>query len=94
MPLIVVSPYAKRNYVSHVLYETAGVDKFIEDTFGLNPLAAADARAADPAADTLDFGQKPRPFKKIPGSKSRAYWMRPDRAAAKQGKPPGIIGDD
>ena len=94
VPLLVVSAYAKQRYVTHVAYETASVDRFIEDTFGLSPLAAADARAADPAADTLDYGRKPRRFKKIGGSKPAAYWTRLDRASAKQGKPSAIIGDD
>ena len=65
VPLIVMSPYAKKNYVSHVVYETASVLRFTEDLFGLRRLAAADARANSPAADCFDFSQKPRPFVKI-----------------------------
>ncbi len=48
VPLIVMSPYAKKNYVSHVVYETASVLRFTEDLFGLRRLAAADARANSP----------------------------------------------
>jgi phospholipase C len=59
VPLIVVSPYAKKNYVSHVQYETASVPRYAEDLFGLGWLSAADARATSPAADCLDFKQKP-----------------------------------
>ena len=55
VPLIVISPYAKQNYVSHVQYETASVLRFAEDLFGLGRLAAADARANSPAARLLRF---------------------------------------
>jgi phospholipase C len=65
IPLLVISPYAKKNYVSHVQYETASVLRFAEDLYGLKQLAAADARAQSPAADCFDFSKKPRPFVKI-----------------------------
>ena len=65
VPLLVISPYAKKNYVSHVRYETASVLRFAEDLFGLGQLADADKRAASPAGDCFDFSQKPRPFVKI-----------------------------
>jgi phospholipase C len=63
IPLIIISPYAKKHYVTHVQYETASVLKFIEDDFGVPQLAASDARAADPATDAFDFTQKPIRFK-------------------------------
>lgn len=62
LPLLVISPYAKKNYVSHVQYETASVLRFIEDDFRLKPMAAADGRATSPAADCFDFSQRPRKF--------------------------------
>jgi phospholipase C len=62
VPLLVISAYAKRGYVSHVQYETASVLRFTEDIFGLRQLAAADRRAASPAADCFDFLQPPRKF--------------------------------
>ncbi len=65
VPLLVISPYAKQNYVSHVQYETASVLRFAEDLYGLSQMAAADTRAASPAADCFDFSQSPRPFVKI-----------------------------
>ncbi len=49
VPLLVISPYAKQNYVSHVQYETASVLRFAEDLWGLDQLAAADRRANSPA---------------------------------------------
>jgi phospholipase C len=65
VPLLVMSPYAKRNHVSHKQYETASVLRFAEDLFGLPQLAAADKRANSAAPDCFDFSQKPRPFVKI-----------------------------
>jgi phospholipase C len=65
IPLLVISPYAKKQYVSHVQYETTSVLRFAEDLYGLAPLAAADARATSPAADCFDFKQNPRSFVKI-----------------------------
>ena len=65
IPLLVISPYAKKDYVSHVPYETASVLRFAEDLYGLPQMSAADARATSPAADSFDFTQKPRAFKKI-----------------------------
>jgi phospholipase C len=62
VPLLVISPYAKRNYVSHVQYETASVLRFAEDLFGLGQLARADSRATSPAGDCLDLSQPPRKF--------------------------------
>jgi len=64
VPLLVISPYAKKGYVSHTQYETASVLRFAEDLYGLAPLASADARANSPA-DSFDFTQNPRKFVKI-----------------------------
>jgi phospholipase C len=75
VPLLVISPYAKHGYVSHVQYETASVLRFAEDLYGLNQLAAADKRATSPAADCFDFSQQPRPFVKINAPKPPSFFM-------------------
>jgi phospholipase C len=75
VPLIVISPYAKRNYVSHVRYETASVLRYAEDLFGLGQLAAADRRATSPAADCFDFSQAPRAFVRIKAPKGRSFFL-------------------
>ncbi len=75
VPLLVISPYAKHNFVSHVQYETASVLRFGEDIFGLHQLAAADKRAASPATDCFDFSQKPRPFVKIKAPLPPKFFM-------------------
>ncbi|HVN68142.1 MAG TPA: alkaline phosphatase family protein [Candidatus Binatia bacterium] len=75
VPLLVISPYAKQNYVSHVQYETASVLRFAEDLYGLGQLAAADRRAASPAADCFDFTQSPRAFVPIQAPKGRGFFI-------------------
>jgi phospholipase C len=62
VPLLVISPYAKKGYVSHTQFETASVLRFAEDLYGLPRMAAADARANSPAADCFNFSQRPRAF--------------------------------
>jgi phospholipase C len=76
VPLIVISPYAKQNYVSHVQYETASVLRFIEDLFGLSQLSQADERAASPAADCFDFTQQPRKFVPIQAPENQAFFLK------------------
>jgi phospholipase C len=60
--LLVISPFAKSGYVSHVQYEHGSILKFIEDRFGLPRLSASDTRANSPAGDCFDFTQPPRAF--------------------------------
>ena len=76
VPLIVISAYAKKNYVSHKQYETASVLRFGEDLFSLPHMSAADARALSPAGDCLDFSQKPRTFVPIKAREDAAFYLR------------------
>lgn len=69
VPLIVISPYAKRGYVSHVRHEFGSILHFTESTFGLAPLAASDMRADD-LSDCFDFTKSPQPF--VPFATMRA----------------------
>jgi phospholipase C len=75
VPLIVVSPYAKRGYVSHVQHEFGSILHFTEETFGLVALAASDARADD-FSDCFDFRQSPQPFARFRTTRSPAYFLR------------------
>jgi phospholipase C len=70
VPLLIVSPYAKQGYVSHVQLETGSILRFVEDEFGLGRLAASDKRAAAPL-DAFDFSQNPRSFNRIPNRRLR-----------------------
>jgi phospholipase C len=62
IPLLIISPYAKKGYVSHVHYEHGSILKFTEDQFKLARLAASDMRANSPERDCFDFNQAPRKF--------------------------------
>ena len=62
VPLIIMSPYAKKNFVSHVQYETGSLLRFAEDQFGLKRLAGSDARANSPEKDAFNFNKPPRAF--------------------------------
>ena len=76
VPLLVISPYARKDHVSHVQYETASVLRFAEDLFGLRQLAPADKRATSPAKDCFDFSQKPRPFVAIKAPEPPRFFMK------------------
>jgi phospholipase C len=65
VPLLVVSPYAKAGYVSHVEHEVGSLLKFTEEVYGFSAMAASDARADD-LSDCFNFAQPPRPFVTIP----------------------------
>ncbi len=67
IPLIVVSPYANRHYVSHTVMDTTAILKFIEDRFGLTPLTKRDA-AQKSMSEFFNF-QNPQ-------------WMTPPRPPA------------
>jgi phospholipase C len=66
VPLIVVSPYAKKGYVSKTQHEFASILHFTEEAMGLPTLHSQDADATDDRADDLrdcfDFGQTAEPF--------------------------------
>ena len=58
VPLLIVSPYARKGYISTKQYEFASVLKFIEERFGLPALGTRDANAND-TTDSFNFNQKP-----------------------------------
>ncbi len=75
IPMVIVSPYAKKRYVSHVHYEHGSILRFIEDLFGLGQLAASDARATSPEQDAFNFKKSPRKFKVIKAPHDKAYFL-------------------
>ncbi len=78
VPFIIVSPYTKKGLVTHTQYEQASILKYIENHWNLDPLSAADARAADPEADVMsNSGYDPRPFKRI-GTYYYSYYTSSD----------------
>ena len=59
VPLIVVSPYARAGYVSHVVHTTGSVLHFAEEALNVPSLGEEDARADD-LTDAFDFTQAPQ----------------------------------
>jgi phospholipase C len=55
VPLLVISPYAKPNYVSHVPRDYTAILAFIEKQFGVQPLTARDTYWQDPSRDMSEF---------------------------------------
>jgi phospholipase C len=84
VPMLMISPYAKKNYVSHVVYETASILSFTEDVFRLGRLAKSDARATSPAADCFDFTQPPRTFVPIKATQPPSFFLNQPN----DGRPP------
>ena len=59
-PLLVISPYAKANYVDHALTDQTSVLKFIEDNWQLGRIGdqSFDARAGS-IGNMFDFNPRP-----------------------------------
>ena len=75
IPMLIVSPYARKGRVSHVHYEHGSILRFVENEFGLGRLAASDTRATSPERDCFDFKQQPRAFKIIPTLLGKDYFL-------------------
>ncbi|HYL27797.1 MAG TPA: alkaline phosphatase family protein [Candidatus Nitrosotalea sp.] len=63
VPLLVISPYARKSYVSKVQHEFGSLLAYSEETFGIPKgiLSTTDVRADD-LKDCFDFTQQPRKF--------------------------------
>jgi len=83
--LLAISPYAKRGYVSHTIYETASLTRFVEEVFLLPSLGQRDATANSPV-DMFDFTQPVKALARVRSTKSiRDFQMQP---------PSGVAPDD
>ena len=58
IPMIVISPFAKKNYVSHTTADNTAILKLIEARFGLDPLTKRDAPQID-MTEFFDFMNPP-----------------------------------
>jgi phospholipase C len=47
VPMLVISPFAKKNYISHVQMDDVSILRFIQGTFGLQPLNARNQISSD-----------------------------------------------
>jgi phospholipase C len=79
VPLIVISPYAKPAYLSHVRHDFGSILKFIEETFNLPSLGYADL-PADDLMDCFNFNQTPLTFQTIPTPLDAAHFLNDPRA--------------
>ncbi|MGB6521128.1 MAG: alkaline phosphatase family protein [Candidatus Cybelea sp.] len=75
VPAIVVSPYAKMGYVSHVEYDFGSIIKFVEENWDLPSLGTSDKNAASFLDDFFDFTQQPRAFVPIGSKYARTYFL-------------------
>ncbi len=60
VPLLVISPYAKKGYIDHTTYELSSMLSFTEKELGLSSLTARDRQAND-MMDAFNFSQQPLP---------------------------------
>jgi phospholipase C len=60
VPLLIISPYARPDHVSHTVYEHSSILRFVETRYGLTPLTARDSAASN-MLDSFDFTQQPLP---------------------------------
>jgi phospholipase C len=58
VPTVIVSPFAKRDYVSHVVHDHTSILRLIETKWNLGALTYRDANASN-LLDTLDFAGPP-----------------------------------
>ncbi len=59
VPLIVISPFAKKNFVSHTVADYTAILKLIETRFKLPALTARDAAQIDMSTEFFDFVNQP-----------------------------------
>ena len=85
VPVLVVSPYAKHGYVSHVTHESSGFLRYTEEVFNLPSLGTRD-RTADDFSDCFDYTQTPTAFPKLKTGHTSAFFL--------QQKPSGPPDDD
>jgi len=58
VPMVAISPFSKRGYVSHTVYDHTSILRFIETRFDLPALTRRDANA-DPMLELFDFTNPP-----------------------------------
>ena len=73
IPLTVISPFAKKNYVSHTVMDSTAILKFIEERYNLPALTKRDAAQPD-MSEFFDFNNPP--------------WMTPPMPPAQNTKNP------
>jgi phospholipase C len=78
VPLIVISPYAKPAYISHINHDFGSILNLIEEAFGLSSLGYADAYADD-LSDCFNYSQTPLTFKTISALLDASHFLNDKR---------------
>ncbi len=92
VPLLVISPWAKKGYIDHTVYELSSVVRFMEDLYDLDTLARRDHLASN-MLNAFDFDRRIDPADRklvleerectgLPRDTTNAY-KRPSRAFAR-----------
>jgi acid phosphatase len=58
VPTVIMSPFAKKGFIDHTVYDTTAILKLIETRFGLEPLSDRDKNSKDMSA-AFDFARAP-----------------------------------
>lgn len=81
VPLVVISPYAKRGTVDHTVHYIGSILHYVESTFGLGSLGTSDARSDD-LSSMFNYNQVPLKYVPLtstasPGTLFRQSTTRP-----------------
>jgi phospholipase C len=74
VPVIVVSPYAKRGYISHVTHESGSFLHFTEFIFALPSLGSRDS-TSDDFSDCFDLTQSPAKYVPLQTTHRPAFYL-------------------
>lgn len=74
VPLIVISAYTRKGYISHDQHEFGSILKYTEQNFGLPSLGTTDRRA-DNLSSFFDYKMTPREFVPIASTKKASYFI-------------------
>jgi len=81
VPLLMISAYTPKGVIAHKELEFGSILRYIENNFGLAPLAASDTRATPvdqgckPSAPCINYNQTPRPFQTIAAPLDAQYFL-------------------
>jgi len=83
VPLVVVSAYTQKGYISNTRYDFGSLLRFVQHNFGLQEgaLNFADARATTDMTEFFNLAQAPRAFQRIATPKNAAFFLNDKRRA-------------
>jgi phospholipase C len=90
VPLWVVSPFARRGYMSHFITDLTSITRFVQNRFDLGAMTARDANAW-PLLDMFDFDAQPQAFPANPPEAQISAACRTqcaDPSSRRRGLPP------